>query len=228
MPVSNQKPDTDIAEDTSHLMENFRSKHKYRQTVMSSATARRGRATSSNPSCAACVLLHRYFGRAVDKVEQVVYMMNENDEPVDLYPQRRDRSSNHHLRHSRRRGADVLAKGLEKMGYNAAHPRRKGPGSRDTALAGLKGWRQGYPGRQDVAGRGMARTSLVINYDMAKSIEMTTSQKNGRTGRAGKSGKAITFHNKSIRSCYDLKEMLICEDDIHCPPELSNHQESKR
>jgi ATP-dependent RNA helicase DDX23/PRP28 len=31
MPVSNQKPDTDDAEDEKKLMENFFSKHKFRQ-----------------------------------------------------------------------------------------------------------------------------------------------------------------------------------------------------
>ena len=31
LPVTNEKPDTDIAEDTEILKENFLSKHKYRQ-----------------------------------------------------------------------------------------------------------------------------------------------------------------------------------------------------
>ena len=38
MPVSNAKPDTDQAEDEDHLLENFKSKHRYRQTVMFTAT----------------------------------------------------------------------------------------------------------------------------------------------------------------------------------------------
>ena len=46
----------------------------------------------------------------------------------------------------------------------------------------------------DVAGRGIdiKDVSLVLNYDMAKTIEDYT-HRIGRTGRAGKSGKAITF-----------------------------------
>ena len=45
-----------------------------------------------------------------------------------------------------------------------------------------------------MAGRGIdiKDVSLVLNYDMAKTIEDYT-HRIGRTGRAGKSGKAITF-----------------------------------
>ena len=59
----------------------------------------------------------------------------------------------------------------------------------------------------DVAGRGIdiKDVSLVINYDMAKSIEMYT-HRIGRTGRAGKSGKAITFlTNDHSHLFYELK-----------------------
>ena len=38
MPVSNAKPDTDLAENETALLENFKSKNKYRQTVMFTAT----------------------------------------------------------------------------------------------------------------------------------------------------------------------------------------------
>jgi ATP-dependent RNA helicase DDX23/PRP28 len=38
MPVSNAKPDNDLAENAAVLMENFKSKNKYRQTVMFTAT----------------------------------------------------------------------------------------------------------------------------------------------------------------------------------------------
>ena len=62
-----------IAEDTSHLMENFRSKHKYRQTVMFTATMpvaveRLARTYMRRP--AYCYI--GTLGRAVDKVEQVM------------------------------------------------------------------------------------------------------------------------------------------------------------
>ena len=38
MPVNNSKPDSEMAEDTSLLTENFKSKNKFRQTVMFTAT----------------------------------------------------------------------------------------------------------------------------------------------------------------------------------------------
>jgi len=231
MPVTNQKPDTDIAEDTSHLMENFRSKHKYRQTVMFTATMpvaveRLARTYMRRP--AYCYI--GTLGRAVDKVEQVVYMMNENDKrnrlisilnagidpPIIIFV-------------NQKKGADVLAKGLEKMGYNAATLHGgKGQEQRDTALAGLKAGDKDILVATDVAGRGIdiKDVSLVINYDMAKSIEMYT-HRIGRTGRAGKSGKAITFlTTEHSELFYDLKEMLIASPISHCPPELSNHPES--
>merc|ERR1712083_337181 len=126
-------------------------------------------------------------------------------------------------------GADVLAKGLEKMGYNAATLHGgKGQEQRELALSGLKEGGKDILVATDVAGRGIdvKDVSLVINYDMAKSIEMYT-HRIGRTGRAGKSGKAITFlTTEHAELFYDLKQMLIASPVSHCPPELSNHPEA--
>ena len=70
----------------------------------------------------------------------------------------------------------------------------KGQEQREFALSGLKAGAKDILVATDVAGRGIdiKDVSLVINYDMAKSIESYT-HRIGRTGRAGKSGKAITF-----------------------------------
>ena len=38
MPVTNEKPDSDLAEDINVLSQNFKQKNKFRQTVMFSAT----------------------------------------------------------------------------------------------------------------------------------------------------------------------------------------------
>ena len=38
MPVTNQKPDSEVAEDVTLLAANFKQKNKYRQTIMFSAT----------------------------------------------------------------------------------------------------------------------------------------------------------------------------------------------
>ena len=80
----------------------------------------------------------------------------------------------------------------------------------------------------DVAGRGIdiKDVSMVINYDMAKSIESYT-HRIGRTGRAGKSGKAVTFlTQESSEIFYDLKQMLISSPISHCPPDLANHPDA--
>ena len=95
---------------------------------------------------------------------------------------------------NQKKGADVLAKGkddsdddndnneatfvgLEKMGYNAATLHGgKGQEQREAALNGLKEGAKDILVATDVAGRGIdiKDVSLIINYDMAKTIEMYT------------------------------------------------------
>ena len=101
--------------------------------------------------------------------------------------------------------------GLEKMGYNAATLHGgKGQEQREHALTGLKEGAKDILVATDVAGRGIdiKDVSLVINYDMAKSIDAYT-HRIGRTGRAGKSGKAITFLTQDDSHLfYDLKVFM--------------------
>merc|ERR1712142_650692 len=232
MPVTNEKPDNDIAEDLNLLQENFRTKNKFRQTVMFTATMppaveRLARTYLRRPA-----IVHiGSIGKPVERVEQVVYMCKENDKrnklisilnsgidpPIIIFV-------------NQKKGADVLAKGLEKMGYNAATLHGgKGQEQRDTALAGLKAGDKDILVATDVAGRGIdiKDVSMVINYDMAKSIEQYT-HRIGRTGRAGKSGVAITFiTQESAKLFYDLKQMLVSSPVSTCPPELSNHPEAQ-
>merc|ERR1712025_206228 len=128
---------------------------------------------------------------------------------------------------NQKKGADVLAKGLEKMGYNAA-TLHGGKGQRETALLGLKEGAKDILVATDVAGRGIdiKDVSLVINYDMAKSIEMYT-HRIGRTGRAGKSGKSVTFLTADDSHLfYDLKAMLLSSPVSSCPHDLANHPEA--
>merc|ERR1711881_517814 len=118
-----------------------------------------------------------------DKRKKLISILNEGIQPPII------------IFVNQKKGADILAKGLEKMGYNAATLHGgKGQEQRDFALSGLKAGSKDILVATDVAGRGIdiKDVSMVINYDMAKSIESYT-HRIGRTGRAGKSGKAITF-----------------------------------
>ena len=82
----------------------------------------------------------------------------------------------------------------------------------------------------DVAGRGIdvKDLSLVINYDMAKNIEMYT-HRIGRTGRAGKKGCAITFLcNDDSEVFYDLKMLLQKSPLSTIPQELLRHEAAQQ
>ncbi len=232
MPVTNAKPDTDEAEDEAALIANFKSKNKYRQTVMFTATMppaveRLARTYLRRPA----VVYIGSVGRPVDRVEQIVHMVNENqkkekllqildkgiDPPIIIFV-------------NQKKGADVLAKSLEKMGYNAATLHGgKGQEQREHALSGLKTGTKDILVATDVAGRGIdiKDVSMVINYDMAKTIEQYT-HRIGRTGRAGKSGIAVTFLTQDHAELfYDLKQMLLSSSISHCPPELANHPDAQ-
>ena len=232
MPVTNAKPDSEIAEDGQLMADNFKSKHKYRQTVMFTATMppaveRLARTYLRRPS----VVYIGGVGKPVERVEQIVHVVKEGE--------KRNRLLNYLKQGiqppiiifvNQKKGADILAKGLEKMGYNAATLHGgKGQEQRDIALSGLKAGAKDILVATDVAGRGIdiKDVSMVINYDMAKSIEAYT-HRIGRTGRAGKSGKSITFVTQDDSFLfYDLKQMLLSSPVSHCPPELSNHPEAQ-
>ena len=82
----------------------------------------------------------------------------------------------------------------------------------------------------DVASRGIdiQDVSLIVNFDMAKSIEDYT-HRIGRTGRAGKSGTAITFLTQNdSQTFYDLKQYLIESPVSTCPADLDRHPEAQR
>jgi len=232
MPVTNLKPDTDEAEDTEFLVQNFKSKNKFRQTVMFTATMppaveRLARSYLRRPA----YVYIGSVGRPVERVEQIVYVLKEGEKRkrlVEILNQGIEPPIIIFV--NQKKGADVLAKGLEKMGYNAATLHGgKGQEQREFALSGLKAGAKDILVATDVAGRGIdiKDVSLVINYDMAKNIESYT-HRIGRTGRAGKSGKAITFlTNDDSALFYDLKMMLQSSPVSDCPSALSQHPEAQ-
>lgn len=232
LPVTNLKPDTDDAEDSQKMLANFNTVHKYRQTVMFTATMpppveKLARSYLRRPA----VVYIGSAGKPTERCEQIVYMMSQNekrkkllnilqagiDPPVLIFV-------------NQKKGVDVLARSLEKMGYNATTLHGgKGQEQREYALASLKGGTKDILVATDVAGRGIdiKDVSLVLNYDMAKNIEDYT-HRIGRTGRAGKSGMAITFLTPDDAAVfYDLKQLLMSSPVSTCPPELANHPEAQ-
>lgn len=105
----------------------------------------------------------------------------------------------------------------------------KGQEQREYALASLKTGTKDILVATDVAGRGIdiQNVSVVINYDMAKTIEDYT-HRIGRTGRAGKNGIAISFLTKEDSHLfYDLKLVIKSSPISHCPPELERHPDAQ-
>ncbi|XP_015750329.1 PREDICTED: probable ATP-dependent RNA helicase DDX23 [Acropora digitifera] len=101
--------------------------------------------------------------------------------------------------------------------------------SREFALSSLKAGAKDILVATDVAGRGIdiKDVSLVINYDMAKSIEAYT-HRIGRTGRAGKTGVAVTFLTQEDSAVfYDLKQTLLASPVSNCPADLDKHPEAQ-
>ncbi len=232
LPVSNLKPDTEEAEDANALLTNFASKKKYRQTVMFTATMpppleRLARNYLRRPA----TVYIGTAGKPTERVKQIVVMCSENekrnklveilergfDPPIIIFV-------------NQKKGADILAKSLDKMGYSACTLHGgKGQEQRDFALQQLKQGNKEILVATDVAGRGIdiKDVSLVINYDMAKSIEDYT-HRIGRTGRAGKSGIAITFLTKEDSMLfYDLKMAVLESPQSECPHELLNHPDAQ-
>lgn len=164
------------------------------------------------------------IGKPTERTEQIVMMMTEEmkrkklmellsrgvEPPVIIFV-------------NQKKGADVLAKGLEKFGFNACTLHGgKGQEQREFALASLKSGAKDILVATDVAGRGIdiKDVSMVINYDMAKTIEDYT-HRIGRTGRAGKTGIAVSFVTKDDSQLfYDLKQLILSSPISTCPPEL--------
>ncbi|XP_061760569.1 probable ATP-dependent RNA helicase DDX23 [Nerophis ophidion] len=233
IPVTNQKPDTEEAEDPEKMKMNFDSgKHKYRQTVMFTATMpaaveRLARSYLRRPA----VVYIGSAGKPHERVEQKVLLMSEGEKRKKLLEV---------LSHgfeppiiifvNQKKGCDVLAKSLEKMGYNACTLHGgKGQEQREFALSNLKAGAKDILVATDVAGRGIDihDVSMVLNYDMAKNIEDYI-HRIGRTGRAGKSGMAMTFLTKEDSAVfYDLKQAILESPVSNCPPELANHPDAQ-
>ena len=126
-----------------------------------------------------------------------------------------------------KRGCDILAKSLDKMGYPTATIHSgKDQATREQAIDGFKSGEFEILVATDIAGRGIDIQGVehVINYDMPKDIESYT-HRIGRTGRAGRKGVATTFvtgEGLEENVLWDLAQMLKkCGQPV--PNDLARH-----
>ncbi|GAN08722.1 pre-mRNA-splicing ATP-dependent RNA helicase prp28 [Mucor ambiguus] len=230
LPVTNMKPENDDEEMQVEPPQGY----KYRQTTMFSATMPPAveRLAKKYLRREAVVTIGQ-AGQAVESVEQRVEMINDENKktnrlmeilnsgkfapPIIIFV-------------NQRRGVDTLSKTINRSGQHAVTLHGgKSQEQRELALAQLKNGSAGVLVATDVAGRGIdvKNVSLVINYDMAKTIEDYT-HRIGRTGRAGNSGVAITFlSNKDADVMYDLRQMLAKSSISKVPHELAIHPDAQ-
>uniref|UniRef100_A0A1I7YIJ0 Helicase C-terminal domain-containing protein n=1 Tax=Steinernema glaseri TaxID=37863 RepID=A0A1I7YIJ0_9BILA len=235
IPVTNLKPDTEEAENENMLMENFFTKKKYRQTVMFTATmsSQIERLAKQYLRRPACVFIGS-IGRPTERIEQIVMLIGEDQKRkklVEVLEKYYEPKKPIIIFVNQKKGADLLGRGLTKLGFNPVVLHGgKGQEAREYALAALKDGSKDILVATDVAGRGIdvKDVSLVLNYDMAKSIEDYT-HRIGRTGRAGKKGRAVSFVTQDDKDVFfDLKQCLVESPVSTCPPELANHPEAQQ
>ncbi|OLL23772.1 Pre-mRNA-splicing ATP-dependent RNA helicase prp28 [Neolecta irregularis DAH-3] len=233
LPVQNQKPDTEDAENPVKMSKWIGGKERYRQTVMFSATMpnsleRLARKYLRRPA----IVTIGNAGQAVDTVEQRVEFV-----PEDKKKKRLEEMLNSNefaapiiIFVNIKRNCDGLAKVLSNLGWRAVTLHGgKSQDQREAALSQLRAGNADILVATDLAGRGIdvSDVSLVVNYNMAKNIEDYT-HRIGRTGRAGKSGVAITLlTNDDQDTFFDLRLMLSKSSISKVPDELRNHEAAR-
>ncbi|EPX74399.1 U5 snRNP-associated protein Prp28 [Schizosaccharomyces octosporus yFS286] len=202
-----------------------------RRTLMFSATlpprvANLAQRYLNNPT----LLTIGSIGQAVDRVEQIVEMVSDDSKRMKRLEE---------LLESGRfappiivfvnlkRNIEAISKQLNTLGWRAVTLHgSKNQEQREKAIEQLRGGTADILVATDIAGRGIdiPNVSLVLNYNMAKSIEDYT-HRIGRTGRAGKSGVAITFLGSEDEDVfYDLRVMLSKSAKARIPDELKNNE----
>lgn len=228
LPVTNEKPDNDLAEDAKAM-------RGYRQTMMFSATMPTAvRRIAEKYLRRPATVTIGTAGEAVETVEQRVEFVSGEDKkkkrmsdiltsgqfaaPIIVFV-------------NIKANCDAVAKDIRRMGFSAVT--LHGSKTQDQREAALRSVRRGETEvlvATDLAGRGIdvPDVSLVINFNMSKSIEAYT-HRIGRTGRAGKSGVAITFlGGEDADVMYDLRMMLSKSSISRVPEELRKHEAAQQ
>lgn len=235
LPVTNEKPDTEDAEDASVMRRLLSAKDRYRQTMMYTATMPPAveKIAKQYLRRPATVTIGN-IGEAVETVEQRVEFVSGED--------RRKQRLREILLNGGfappiivfvnvKRNCDSVAREVQNMGFSAASLHgSKTQQQREEALASIRSGAKQVLVATDLAGRGLdvPDVSLVVNFNMASSIEAYT-HRIGRTGRAGKSGVAITFLGSEDNDVmYDLKQMLSKSSISRVPEELRRHEAAQQ
>ncbi|KAF2280960.1 DEAD-domain-containing protein [Westerdykella ornata] len=230
LPVSNEKPDSDAAEDATAMSQGL-----YRQTMMYTATMpppveRIARRYLRRPA----IVTIGNQGEAVETVEQrVEYIPGEDKRKKRL----QEILNSGQFRPpiivfvNIKRNCDAIAREIKHMGFSAVTLHgSKTQEQREAALESLRKGQTDVLVATDLAGRGIdvPDVSLVVNFNMASTIESYT-HRIGRTGRAGKSGVAITFWgNEDADVLYDLKQMLSKSQISKVPEDLKKHEAAQQ
>ena len=199
LPVQNEKPDTDEAENAQVMSRPLGGKDRYRQTMMYTATMpaaveRIARKYLRRPA----IVTIGNIGEAVETVEQRVELVSGEE--------KRKKRLQEILQSGQfrppiivfvniKRNCDAIARDIKHMGFSSVTLHgSKTQEQREAALLSVRDGNTQVLVATDLAGRGIdvPDVSLVVNFNMATSIESYT-HRIGRTGRAGKSGIAITF-----------------------------------
>ncbi|GAB1191774.1 mRNA splicing protein prp28 [Aspergillus pseudonomiae] len=231
LPVSNEKPDSEEAENSMAMSQHIGTKDRYRQTMMYTATMptaveRIARKYLRRPA----IVTIGSAGEAVDTVEQRVEFIAGEDKRKKRLG---DILSSGEFRPpiivfvNIKRNCDAIAREIKQWGFSSVTLHgSKTQEQREAALASVRNGQTDVLVATDLAGRGIdvPDVSLVINFNMATTIESYT-HRIGRTGRAGKSGVAITFlGNEDTDVMYDLKQMLMKSPISRLPEELRKHE----
>ncbi|RDW64098.1 pre-mRNA-splicing ATP-dependent RNA helicase PRP28 [Coleophoma crateriformis] len=235
LPVGNEKPDDETAEDAQAMSRHLGGKDRYRQTMMYTATMppaveKIAKKYLRRPA----IVTIGNIGEAVETVEQRVEFVSGED--------KRKKRLNEILASGQfqppiivfvniKRNCDAVARDIKHMGFSSVTLHgSKTQEQREAALASVRSGATNVLVATDLAGRGIdvPDVSLVVNFNMATSIESYT-HRIGRTGRAGKSGVAITFlGNEDSDTMYDLKTMLSKSSISKVPEELRRHEAAQQ
>ena len=235
LPVANEKPDTDAAEDARAMSQHLGGKDRYRQTMMYTATMppaveRIARKYLRRPA----IVTIGNVGEAVDTVEQRVEFISGEDKRKKRLTEillSRQFSPPIIVFVNIKRNCDAVARDIKAVGFSSVTLHgSKTQEQREAALASVRNGSTDVLVATDLAGRGIdvPDVSLVVNFNMATTIEGYT-HRIGRTGRAGKSGVAITFiGNEDAEVLYDLKQMLMKSSISRVPEELRRHEAAQQ